>query len=77
MSHSHLSVSSVFERLQRDPTLRSALADVGLADTAALLSLGNVDPPIHPRKGPVISDDRPAIEYFLTLPLLSRLTESP
>jgi spermidine synthase len=66
-----------FERLQSDPALRSALADVGLVDKSALLALGSVDPPIHPRTGPVISDDRPAIEYFLTLPLLAWLTERP
>ena len=28
-------------------------------------------------RGPLVTDDRPCIEYFLTLPLLSRLSETP
>jgi spermidine synthase len=66
-----------FERLQRDPVLRAALAEAGLTDVGALQALRNAEPPAAQRDGPPITDDRPAIEYFLTLPLLSRLTESP
>jgi predicted membrane-bound spermidine synthase len=65
-----------FERMQRDPALNSALRDAGLVDAGAFLSLGSVDPPVPVKDGPVISDDRPAIEYFLTLPLLTRLSGS-
>jgi spermidine synthase len=65
------------ERLRRDRTVRTALDDVGLAEINALLALRSRDPPVPPKNGPVISDDRPAIEYFITLSLLSRLTETP
>lgn len=63
-----------FTRLLQVPETRSALADVGLDDYAAVAALRAAHSPAQIRLGGIISDDRPAIEYGLTLPVLSRLT---
>jgi hypothetical protein len=62
-----------FERFRQDPTLRAALNEAGLVDFDALVALQGK----KVLKGdPLLTDDRPALEYFFTLPLLSRLTET-
>ena len=65
-----------FETVRKDPLTGPALADVHLTDFSDVLRLQDSDP-YHAKRGPSITDDRPAIEYFLTLPLLSRLTGQP
>lgn len=64
------------DRLLRDRVLRAALTDVQLASVAAITELQVDSTRLMSRAGPVITDDRPSIEYFLTLPLLSRQTAS-
>jgi predicted membrane-bound spermidine synthase len=63
-----------FERLRRTPRLGAALEHSGLASYEQVLALrvGRARPPVT---GGVITDDRPSLEYFLTLPLLTRLCE--
>jgi spermidine synthase len=55
----------------RDPAAREALAALGLDSADALLSLCTAGPDALRRlvgPGPLLTDDRPLIEYFLTLP---------
>lgn len=65
-----------FQRLLQDPTLGPALRDARLGSAEAVAAL-QVDPrQIRRQAGPLITDDRPALEYFLTLPILARLAEA-
>ncbi|MBI2834660.1 MAG: fused MFS/spermidine synthase [Acidobacteria bacterium] len=60
-----------FERALRQPTLKSALADVGIDSFEKLLALYTAGPEEmrrFVRDGPVLTDDRPLIEYFLMFP---------
>jgi len=64
-----------FERLLQDDRLRAALVKLGLGtyEQAANLAFHGVPP--RGRSDGLITDDRPSLEYFLTLPLLTRLSE--
>ncbi len=58
-------------RRLRDPATREALEALDLGSTDALLSLCTAGPEEVRRfagPGPLLTDDRPLIEYFLTLP---------
>ena len=61
------------ERLCSEPAVMRALADAGLDDVEKIAGLrfsGDLAVP----DGPLLTDDRPVLEYFLTLPLITRLT---
>ncbi|MDP9373559.1 MAG: hypothetical protein M3Q65_14130, partial [Chloroflexota bacterium] len=69
---------AAFERKRQDPTTRAALEAVGLGDFEALLALYTAGPEelrhfIGP--GPVLTDDRPLVEYFLSLPRTTRAVD--
>jgi hypothetical protein len=60
-----------FERAMQDPSIRAALAAEGIADFDSLLALYRAGPDelrsaVGP--GPILTDDRPLVEYFLSLP---------
>jgi spermidine synthase len=58
-------------RQLRDPGARAALEALGLGDVGAVRSLCTAGPDGLRRfagPGPLLTDDRPMIEYFLTLP---------
>lgn len=60
-----------YARRLRDPATREALAALGLDDANALRSLCTAGPEALRRfvgPGPLLTDDRPLIEFFLTLP---------
>jgi predicted membrane-bound spermidine synthase len=59
------------ERMLADPVLKGALNDARIGDIEHLLALRAADPPAH--YGPTITDDRPLLEYFITLPFVTRL----
>jgi hypothetical protein len=62
---------AAFERKLADPTTRTALAAVGLADFDALLArywAGPAELRAYVGPGEVLTDDRPLVEYFLSLP---------
>ena len=54
-----------------DPALRQALEDAGLGSLDDILALraGSLKPVVD---GPMLTDDRPVLEYFATLPFLTR-----
>jgi spermidine synthase len=54
-----------------DPAARAALGSIGIGDLASLLRLYQAGPEELRRyagPGPLLTDDRPMVEYFLTLP---------
>lgn len=60
-----------YARRLGDPASREALGALGIGSTDALLSLCTAGPEALRRfvgPGPLLTDDRPLIEYFLTLP---------
>jgi len=62
---------SAFERRLAEPTIRDGLRSVGVPDFDALLGRYWAGPDEMHRfvgDGPVLSDDRPMLEYFLSLP---------
>lgn len=62
---------AAFERKLHDPTTRAALEQVRLASWEALLGLYWAGPDElrqYVGPGPLLSDDRPLVEYFLSLP---------
>lgn len=64
--------SAAFARRLTDGELRAALADVGIRDFAPLLALywsGPDELRAYTGGGPILTDDRPMVEYFLSLPL--------
>jgi SAM-dependent methyltransferase len=63
---------SRIERFLADPALRPALKDDQLGSVESILALKAVQ--ARPFvKGPVLTDDRPVLEYFATLPFVTRL----
>jgi spermidine synthase len=61
---------ATFERKVRDPRLREALAGIGIPDFAALRALYRGGPrelAEYVGAGPLLTDDRPAVEYFLSV----------
>ena len=61
------------ERLCSDPAVMRALADAGLDDVEKIAGLRFSGDSAVP-DGPLLTDDRPVLEYFLTLPFITRLT---
>ena len=60
-----------FARRLAEPGVREALAPLGVTDYAALEALHRADGPAlraFVGDGPVLTDDRPLVEYFLSLP---------
>jgi hypothetical protein len=60
-----------FERRYAEPGVRDALAPLGVTDYASLVALHRADGPAlrtFVGEGPVLTDDRPLVEYFLSLP---------
>jgi spermidine synthase len=61
-----------FERKLRDASTRAALESVGIGSFESLLSLYKAGPEEAQQfvgPGPILTDNRPRIEYFLSLPL--------
>ena len=55
-----------------DRELAAALAEIGITDFRSLLGLyvaGPEELKAYVGEGPVLTDDRPMVEYFLSLPL--------
>ena len=62
---------AAYEARLADPTVGRALTDVGLGSFEALLALFSAGPAELRRfvgDGPVLTDDRPLVEYFRGLP---------
>ncbi|MFN0073097.1 MAG: fused MFS/spermidine synthase [Chloroflexota bacterium] len=60
-----------FDRKLADPSTRAALESIGAADFASLLKLyvaGPAEIRSYVGSGPQLTDDRPLVEYFLSLP---------
>jgi spermidine synthase len=60
-----------FARRMAEPGVRESLAPLGVADFASLQALHRADGPAlraFVGEGPVLTDDRPLVEYFLSLP---------
>jgi spermidine synthase len=78
--HGHLMVGTkrplvldpaAFARQLQDEQTRAALARVGLTSFAALLAMYRAGPDelrAYVGPGPILTDDRPLVEYFLSLP---------
>ena len=63
---------AAFARRLADRELSAALADVGVRDFASLVALywsGPDELRAYTGGGPILTDDRPMVEYFLSLPL--------
>jgi hypothetical protein len=64
-------VPADLERKLRDPAARVLLQSIGVENMAGLLALYKAGPDELRRyvgAGPVLTDDRPMIEYFFALP---------
>jgi spermidine synthase len=62
---------AAFERKLQDPAMRAVLESVGLGSFEALLSRYRAGPDELTQflgPGPILTDDRPMVEYFLSLP---------
>jgi len=60
-----------FARRLQEPGVREALAPLGVTDYASLAALHRADGPAlraFVGEGPLLTDDRPLVEYFLSLP---------
>jgi spermidine synthase len=60
-----------FARRLAEPGVREALAPLGVTDYASLAALHRADGPAlraFVGEGPLLTDDRPLVEYFLSLP---------
>ena len=67
-----------FARRLAEPGVREALAPLGVTDYASLAALHRADGPAlraFVGEGPVLTDDRPLVEYFLSLPPGDRAVE--
>jgi spermidine synthase len=58
-------------RLFQIPELRRALEEAGLESPERILGLKRADA-VPPQSGPILTDDRPVLEYFVTLPFVTR-----
>jgi len=59
------------ERFLADPALRPVLEDAGLGNIEAIVGLRAVQSNTM-GDGPLLTDDRPVLEYFATLPFVTR-----
>ncbi len=59
------------EQMFQDPALRQALIDARLDDVEKILAMKHADS-TPPLPGPILTDDRPVLEYFVTLPFVTR-----
>jgi spermidine synthase len=69
---------AAFERKLGDPAAREALSAIGLGSFEALLAFYLAGPDELRRfvgPGPILTDDRPLVEYFLSLPRADRAAD--
>ncbi|HZU04549.1 MAG TPA: fused MFS/spermidine synthase [Chloroflexota bacterium] len=69
---------AAFERKLANPDVRAALATVGLDSFEALLAqywAGPAELQRYAGPGPILTDDRPLVEYFLSLPRGERMAD--